>query len=485
MKLSEFLTEEQRAVYADANNTEITSICVKSEKCTHGAMFFCFDGKACSAEERANKAIKSGATALISAKPLKACINTRAINVVIEDPRGFLTKACKLFYDNPQKKLKTIAVVGTNGKTSVCTMIKNIFCSTGITCGSIGTFGADYAHTHVVTGMTTPDAPELYALLADMASRGVKVVCMELSAHAIYFKKADFIFDICVFTNCSPEHLDFFESYEFYRDTKISAFSEKSARLAVVNSDDECFKTIASIRSGGVITYGINNPSDVFAIDSECNRDGLSFVLNLFDAVYRIKNSLTGIFNVYNMMAAATVCALCGVKTARITKILCSFTPISGRMERVCLKRKIYIDFAHTPIGLECALKALREVKGEGRLICVFGCGGNRDKTKRAEMGKISGTYADFTVITSDNPRFEEPGEIIAQIEGGIRKVSLKYIIISDREQAIKYAVTSSCENDVILIAGKGAEEYQEIMGTFRRFSDKEIACSVLNGDDE
>lgn len=501
MKLSEFLSSEQRCVYAGAESAEITSICVSSEKCEQGAMFFCFDGKACSAEERAKKAIKKGATALVSEKPLDFVINecarerscfkekqfnkNKIFNIVVDNPRDFLTNACKLFYDNPQKKLRTVAVVGTNGKTSVCTMIKNILCESGVNCGSIGTFGAFYGEKHVLTGMTTPDAPELYALLSDMAASGVKVVCMELSAHAIYFKKADFTFDIAVFTNCSPEHLDFFESYNAYCETKISAFSEKRARLAVVNSDDSCFAKIVSLRAGGLITYGINNPSDVFAIDAAAYKGGLAFVLNLFDAVYRIKSPLVGIFNVYNMLAASTVCALCGVKTARVAKSLCSFAPISGRMERVCLKRKIYVDYAHTPAGLECALKALREIKGNGRLICVFGCGGNRDKQKRPIMGEISGKYADFTIITSDNPRFEEPSEIIAQIESGIRNVTLNYIIISEREQAIKYAVNSARENDVVLIAGKGAEEYQEVMGAFRSFSDKETACSVVSGDDE
>lgn len=501
MKLSEFLTKAQLCDFAEAENVEISSICVSSEKCKSGAMFFCFDSKTCSFKERAKRAIKKGAVALVSEKPLTDVINeclcersrfngkksqeNKIYNIVVDTPRDFLTRACKLFYGNPQKKLRTVAIVGTNGKTSVCTMIKNILCDSKISCGAIGTFGAVYGEKQVATGMTTPDAPELYALLADMAASGVKVVCMELSAHAIYFKKADFTFDITVFTNCSPEHLDFFESYNAYCETKISAFSEKSTRLAVVNSDDSCFAKISNLRSGGLITYGINNPSDVFAIDAASLNGGLSFVLNLFDAVYRIKSSLVGIFNVYNMLAAATVCALCGVKTARVAKSLCAFLPVSGRMERICLKRRIYVDYAHTPAGLECALKALCEIKGSGKLICVFGCGGNRDKKKRPVMGEISGKYADFTVITSDNPRFEEPSEIIAQIEGGIRKVTLNYIIISDREQAIKYAVNSARENDVVLIAGKGAEEYQEVMGAFRRFSDKEAACAVFSGDDE
>lgn len=499
MKLKEFLNEEQLAKIGELKQKEIAAICVKSEKCIANSMFFCFDGRTHVAEESAREALKKGASVLVSERPLELPLSLKESNceknddieksgvvcLVVENARDFLTEACKIFYDNPQKKLKTIAVVGTNGKTSVCGMIKSMLCGSGTPCGAIGTFGASYGEKIVKTGMTTPDAPELYAILSDMIKSGMKAVCMELSAHAIFYKRADFTFDAVVFTNCSEDHLDFFKSYEEYRDVKISAFSQKKSRIAVVNCDDEAFPLIAASRKHGLITYGIENPSDVFAMDIEAKEGGSEFVMNLFDAVFRIKSSLIGKFNVYNMLAAATVCALFGVKTAKLARLLNCFMPISGRMERVCLKRRVYVDYAHTPDGLKKALIALRESNPYSRLICVFGCGGNRDKQKRPIMGEISGKYADFTIITSDNPRYEEPLEIISQIESGIRKSSLNYIIISDRAQAIKYAVDISDYKDVVLIAGKGAEEYQEIMGAQRRFLDKEVACAFLGNDDE
>lgn len=491
MKLGEILPENSTEKN-EIGEREITSICVKSEKCASGSMFFCFDAKTHSCETYAFDALSRGATVLVSERPIndiidKFCadfgVNVKPYNLVVKNARTFLTKACKAFYNDPQKKLRTIAVVGTNGKTSVCSMIKRILTDFGENCGFIGTFGAIYANKRIETKMTTPDAPELYEILDDMVKSGVKIAAMELSAHAIYFKKADFTFDIAVFTNCGRDHLDFFETFENYRATKVSAFSMRGARLAVVNGDDPCLPLIAAKRDRGLITYGIDKPCDVFAMDIVCKKDGTEFIINLFDAVYRVNCQAIGRFNVYNMLAAATVCALCGVKTDAVAKSLRSFLPVSGRLERVCLKKRVYIDYAHTPEGLENALKSLNEIKGDGKLICVFGCGGNRDKEKRPVMGEISGKYADFTVITSDNPRYEEPGEIISQIEKGIRNVSLGYIIIRDREQAIKYAIDEAGDGDVVLIAGKGAEEYQEIMGVFRRFSDKEIACACIDGE--
>ncbi len=500
MKLKEFFNDV-RFENGFAAQIEVSAISLKIEKCVSGCMFFCFEkdygaSLCCSAE-----AVKRGALVVVSEQKIEAeflknadcdfCSdNTKkqcAVNLVVQNARDFLTEACKVFYGNPQKKLKTIAVVGTNGKTTVCSLVKKLLSDSNIPCGAIGTFGAVYGENKIRTGMTTPDAPELYEIMADMVKCGMKAVCMELSAHAIFYKRADFSFDAVVFTNCSPEHLDFFKTYEKYRDTKISAFSVQKARIAVINSDDDCYALIQGFRKKerGVISYGIKNPSDVFAIDVRQKTDGAEFIINLFDAVYRIKSSLIGKFNVYNMLAAATVCALFGVKTADIAKLLSEFMPVCGRMERVCLKKRVYVDYAHTPDALKNALITLREIKGAGRLICVFGCGGNRDEQKREKMGEISGRYADFTVITSDNPRYEEPFKIISQIESGIRKSSLNYIVIGEREQAIKYAVGIAGENDVILIAGKGAEEYQEVMGTFRKFSDKEVACAFLNGEDE
>ena len=375
--------------------------------------------------------------------------------------------------------MRTIAIVGTNGKTTVCDLISNILNKNGVPCGKIGTSGATFKEYNVETGFTTPDTPILYSIMADMVKSGAKTVCMELSAHAIYYNKANFKFDMAVFTNCTPEHLDFFKDFDEYCEVKLKAFERKNSKICVVNSDSLLGKEISCFRRG-CITYGIENPADVFAIDIEQESYGTRFLINLFDTLYEIKSKLIGEFNVYNMLAASTVCALCGVKTEDIANSLCEINGVEGRMEKVCEKIKIYIDYAHTPDGLEKSLKTLKNISENNKLICVFGCGGNRDRSKRCVMGEISGKIADFTIITSDNPRFEDEDFIISQIEGGIRKITHEYITVRDRESAIEYAVQMANLGDYILIAGKGSEKYQEKMGVFKRFSDKEVALNAV-----
>lgn len=483
MNIKEVFANLSYQAIAINENTDITSICIKDSDCTPGSAFFCIKGNKTNGLNYIKNAINKGAVVIISEEYVNNCSIGQ---IIVKNIRESVALACDNFYKSPQKKLRKIAIVGTNGKTTVCELISFVLNKCGIPCGKIGTFGIDYADKHLNTGFTTPDTPTIYSALRDMVDSGMQAVCMELSAHAIHYNKANFKFDVTVFTNCTPEHLDFFESFDQYRETKVSAFKSKNSKLAVVNVDDITGQLISCMRGRGLITYGIENPADVFAIDYSEDENGMNFVINLFDTLHEIKNSYIGKFNLYNILATATTCALLGARTKEIAYHLCNVPIVKGRMEKVSDKIKIYVDYAHTPEGLKLALKTLSEIREAGKLICVFGCGGNRDATKREIMGEISGELADFTVITSDNPRFEEAQFIISQIERGIRRKTQNYITISDREQAIEYAVSKACEGDYILIAGKGAEEYQEQMGVFRRFSDKEIAQkSVINKYDE
>ncbi len=456
----------------------INSLHTNSANCKSSGLFFCIKGNTTDGHDYADIAIELGAVAVVCDKPLNIAIP----QIRVKNVRKALTFVCKRFYSDPQKKLLTVGVVGTNGKTTVCETVCEILNGAGIACGKIGTFGAFYADKKITTGFTTPDSIALYSILNDMVECGIKAVCMELSAHAIFYGKSDFKFDVLVYTNCSPEHLDFFGTFEKYAQVKASAFTQKSCKLAVINTDDPLGLQIIAYRKSGVITYGVQNPADVFAIEINESRYGCSFIMNLFDVLYDVSSNRLGTYNVYNLLAAATASALCGVKTDFIADKIQSLSPVEGRMERVAEKINIFIDYAHTPDGLENALKTLNSVKGNKQLICVFGCGGNRDKSKRPVMGEISGKYADFTVITSDNPRFEEEGEIIRQIESGIRTVTYDYITVADRAKAIEYAVNRACTGDYILIAGKGAEKFQECMGVTRYFSDRETACSCVIG---
>lgn len=462
------------------DDAEISSFALSHNDCADGSMFFCIKGNNCDGEAYVSRAIKNGAVAVVSSKPLDCGVP----NVVVKDVRKAMTDICKKFYSNPQKKMKMIGVVGTDGKTTVCELVYRMLEDAGIKCGKIGTFGAAYGDRKIDTGMTTPDPPALYKILKDMSDDGVQAVCMELSAHAIYYKKADFVFDILIFTNCTRDHLDFFVNVDRYRSVKASAFVQKNCRLAVVNLDDPLGVIIALKRKSGTITYGIEQPADIFAVDVSEESDGVRFIINLFDKLYDLKSGLIGRFNVYNLLAAATACALCGLKTDYIAEEIPRLRGVRGRMQKVHSDPDVFIDYAHTPTGLKNALSALRRTT-KGRLICVFGCGGNRDFGKRAEMGKVSGEFADIGVITCDNPRFEDANAIICEIEKGVRSVkNAEYVTIADRKLAIEYALQIANECDTVLIAGKGCEDYQEVMGVKLHFSDEEIACAYYKKEE-
>lgn len=456
------------------DDVDVKSLALSHNDCKDGSIFFCIKGNNCDGEAYIDSAAKNGAVAVVTTRPIDCSLT----DVVVKDVRKAMNAICKRFYSDPQKKLKLIGVVGTDGKTSVCELTCQMLNEAGVKCGKIGTNGAFFDGKEIDTGMTTPDPPLLYKLLSEMVAGGVKAVCMELSVHAIYYKKADFVFDILIFTNCTRDHLDFFGSIEQYRRVKASAFVQKNCRLAVVNADDPLGLIIALKRKTATITYGIDQPSDTFAVDIKETAEGMCFIINLFDKLYDLKTKLIGRFNVYNLLAAATACALCGLKTDYIAEKIPELGCVRGRMQRVHSMPNVYIDYAHTPDGLENALSALKK-STEGKLICVFGCGGNRDYGKRKEMGKISGRLADLTVITCDNSRFEDVNAIINEIEKGVREVdNVEYVTISDRKLAIEYALRYATVADTVLIAGKGCECYQEVMGVKIPFSDEETACA-------
>ena len=313
-----------------------------------------------------------------------------------------------------------------------------------------------------------------------MADAGVKCVIMEVSAHALYLNKTEGInFEVGVFTNLTQDHLDFFENMEKYKKAKLKLFEDNRCKFIVSNSDDETGHEIIK-NSKNAVSYGINNPADVFAVNIKESDMGTEYFINLFDRVYEIKTPLIGKFIVYNSLAAATASALLGVKTDAAKNGLSDMKTVSGRMEKVYGEKfDVFIDYAHTPDGLKKSLESLKPLC-KNRLICVFGCGGNRDVSKRRLMGRISGELADFTVITSDNPRYEEPMKIIGEIETGMLEVSKKYVIVQNRVEGIRYALEYAKDGDSVLIAGKGSEKYQEILGTKHMYNDKDTVREIM-----
>ncbi len=457
---------------------EVEGVKIDSNKVTKGDLFICIKGGDFDGHNFATNAELYGASAVVAERKLDLSIP----QIIVEDTRQAMSFFAREFYSAPDRKLKLIGVVGTNGKTTTTHIIKTILENSGVKCGVIGTLGVFYGDKVIEPTLTTPDPLELYKIFSEMVECGIKAVVMEVSAHAIYFEKVKGLnFEVGVFTNFTRDHLDFFEDMEKYKQTKLSFFKNNNCKYVVTNSDDELGLEIANTREDS-ISYGIYNPSDVFGIDIKSSRFGSSFVLNLFDCIYSVDLNLIGEFNIYNALASATATALFGIKTDKIILGLKRVQSVSGRLECVYDGRyRVFVDYAHTPDGLEKTLNSLRKIT-EKRLICVFGCGGNRDKGKRQVMGEISGKLADFTVVTSDNPRYEEPMEIIMEIEKGVLKQSKSYVLIQDRKDAIEYAMNMADEGDVIVVAGKGSEKYQETLGIKRVYNDKDTVSEIIRG---
>lgn len=475
MLLKNLIKNLKQAKIVGNPDVDIKDIVINSKKTTKSCLFFCLKGRDFNGTDFVKEAISGGAVAIVTEKEIGLPIT----QIIVQDCRKALSVVCSNFYHNPEKKMKIIAIIGTNGKTTTAHYVYSILKNADYKVGLMGTLGVKYLDKYIESDLTTPDPCKFYYLLSKMACEGITHLVMELSAHAIYYDKTFGIkYEACVFTNLSQDHLDFFNTMEEYKRAKLKFFEEYYCKYKVVNNDDEVGLEICNRHKA--ISYGINNPADVFAIRVKQKADYSTFVINLFDCVYDVKLKMIGIHNVYNALGASTVCALLGVKTYQIVEGLRKIESVDGRLENVYSNKfNVFIDYAHTPDGLEKSLTVLKPLCKK-RLICVFGCGGNRDSTKRTIMGGISGKLADFTIVTTDNPRYEEPMSIINQIEEGLIKEKGEYILIQDRKQAIKYALDIVNDGDIVLIAGKGGEKYQEVLGVKKLFEDKKFVKDYL-----
>ncbi|MBQ7913525.1 MAG: UDP-N-acetylmuramoyl-L-alanyl-D-glutamate--2,6-diaminopimelate ligase [Clostridia bacterium] len=478
MRLSK-LAETLEGEYV-GGEAEIAALNVDSRKKVKNALFICVSGENVDSHELVAEAVRGGAVAFVTEKRLQVDLP----QIVVKDSRAALGLVASAFYGNPARRLKMIGVTGTNGKTTTAHMLASILRATGKKVGIIGTLGVTYANKRLPANLTTPDPIELNEALADMLIHGVEYVVMEVSAHALYYKKIEGVtFVACIFTNLTQDHLDFFASMEEYAKAKQVLFSTKICDLAILNGDDKLGRQIGEAfekEGGKSFYYGLETPSDCFAVITDESLDGTECMLNINDELCRVSLPLFGIYNVYNALAAASCATLLGVGKG-VKKGLFALKSVCGRMERVSSLRggEIFIDFAHTPDGLEKSLSALKK-HCRGRLICVFGCGGNRDADKRPLMGETAAKNTHFSILTSDNPRYEDPLDIITEIEKGYRRFSTRYVIVPDRRKAIAYALETLQKEDVLLIAGKGGEEYQEVMGIKYPFNDYTVVEELL-----
>ena len=483
MRLSKLVSSLNGAkiIYGGDWEREIISLHTDSRKTSKSSLFICLSGANSDGHEYALEAVKKGAVAIVTERELSVGVP----QFVVEDTREAVSLLASSFYGKPTEQLKVVGITGTNGKTTTSYMLAEILKSAGKNVGVIGTLGVQYGRKRRSSELTTPDPIELQEIFADMLLCGMEYVVMEVSAHALYYKKvAGVCFSACIFTNLTQDHLDFFPSMQSYKEAKSTLFLPKVAPVAIMNGDDETGREFGRLReekAGKNVFYGLNSPADCFAIVTDENLQGSECMLNLNDKLCRVRLRMTGQHNVYNALAAAACAAELGIDGDAMAQGLSNMKGVCGRLQNVGALHgaEIYVDFAHTPDGLAKSLDTLKK-HCKGRLVCLFGCGGNRDKSKRAIMGETAAKKSDFTVLTSDNPRYEDPLDIITDIERGYRRYSPRYVVVPDRKKAIDYALDFLQKDDVLLVAGKGGETYQEIMGIKYAFNDNDIIGKLL-----
>ena len=481
MLLSVLAREAASQVLEIRGDAEIGSLSMDSRKKTDRGLYFCVPGARFDGHKFAPQAMENGAVALVVTHFLEELPTVP--QVAVRNVRAAMSLMAAAFFGHPDKEMKLLGVTGTKGKTTTSYLIKAIMEEAGCKVGLIGTTGNMIGHEYLKSEFTTPEPIDFFRTLRAMRDAGVTVVSMEVSAHAIEMGRlAGVHFEAGCYTNLSQDHLDLFGTMERYFECKKSFFRPEWIENAAINVDDDTSASILADIRVPHSTYGICNNADIFARDIEISEDGVHFIMKLSDvAEIPVNLKLTGMFNVYNALAAAAVGLIMGVAPQVITTALEKVKSVPGRAEMLDTRTpyKVILDYSHSPDALENILTAVKAF-ARGRVISLFGCGGDRDHLKRPMMGEISGRLADFSILTSDNPRTEDPFEILAAIEEGIRPTGGQYTVIENRREAIRYALQMAREGDIIILAGKGHETYQEIMGVKRPFDEKVVVKELL-----
>ena len=480
MKLKALIGNVPDIVCTTGNmDVEIGELCVDSRKAAPGALFFCTPGLHMDAHDFAPQAVEKGVVALVVQRLLPLDVP----QVQVKDVRTAISYIASEYFGNPSQKLMMLGITGTKGKTTTSFLVKAIMEAAGIRTGLIGTVCSMIGDETVPNRLTTPDPIETQTLLKRMVDAGVECVIMEVSAHALDMRRlAGMKFKVAAFSNFSQDHLDYFADKDAYFAAKMKLFAPDVCQSIVYNVDDE--RVAAAIRAldRGAMRIGIRESSDVYANDIEISERGSSFLMTWHKRFRTtISLHLAGIFNVYNALLAAGICICAGAGPESIRQGLESVYSVPGRIELLDTGTpyRVILDYAHSPDSLENILKAVRET-AKGRMIALFGCGGDRDRAKRPLMGEIAGELADYCILTSDNPRNEDPMEILDAIEAGIKPTGCEYIVIENRREAIRYALTHAARDDVVVLAGKGHETYQEIRGVKHPFDEKVVVRELL-----
>ena len=463
-------------VSENLKNIEITDITCDSRKVIKGSAFICINGFNADGHDFALSAVDLGASVIIAEKPTGA-----PIEIIVEDTHKAYAQMSANYFGNPSRCFKLIGVTGTNGKTSVTYMLKAIIESKGYKTGLIGTIQNIVGEKIIEAVNTTPDAYGLNKLFAQMRDAGCEYVIMECSSHALDQKRIyDLDFEVAAFTNLTQDHLDYHENMENYLEAKSRLFS--MCKNAVINVDDDYGKRIADLVNCNIMTYAVQDRAATYSANGiNMKPDGIEYEMVSDYTIKRIKLKTGGKFTIYNSLCAAVCAKALGFNEDEIASALDNMSGVKGRAEVVNTGKDftVIIDYAHTPDGLENILSTFKELK-RGRLVCLFGCGGNRDKTKRPIMGSIAAKLSDFVIITSDNPRQEDPNLIINDILVGIKNCKTPYVVIENRADAIKYAVQNARTDDIIVLAGKGHETYQILNSGKIDLDEREIIAEAL-----
>ena len=486
MKLSEVLQGLKFEVLQGSTGISFHDIRNDSRKVQPGDLFFCISGAVSDGHKYVQDVAEKGAAVIVVEKPVAVPDTVTVIRV--ENTRYAMGMISSAFYGKPSEKLKVIGLTGTKGKTTTTYMIREMLERSGIKTGLIGTIEIMDGKQRIPANNTTPESMLLHKYLRDMVDNGCQAVVMEVSSQGLMLDRvAGVSFDYGIFTNLSKDHIGPNEhaSFEEYRDWKAKLFT--LCKTGIFNVDDANAGYMMEHATCEKVTYGEQADADYRAQDVELYREkgvlGIQYILcGKLEA--KIVVDLPGEFSVHNSLAAIAVADLLQVSVADIQNIL-KEVKVRGRVEMIPISDAftLMIDYAHNAMALESLLTALRAYNPK-RLIPLFGCGGNRSRDRRFEMGEVSGTMADFTIITSDNPRDEEPLAIMDDIETGMKKTTGAYVKIADRKEAIRYAILHAKEGDVVVLAGKGHEDYQEIHGVKHHMDERELICEILEEED-
>lgn len=481
MKLKELMESLEVVEVLGDQDKEIRGVTYDSRKALPGYLFICIDGFATDGHKYAQQAVDNGACALVVEKNISVIGEDVAI-VRVKNSREALALISARWFGNPSGSMTLVGVTGTKGKTTTTYMIRSILEKAGRTVGLIGTVANCIGREKIPARRTTPESYDLQEMFEKMKEKGADTVVMEVSSQGLKLHRVTGCdFDIGLFTNFSKDHIGGFEhpDMEDYFTSKLRLFS--MCKRGIVNVDAVYSERVIDEAACEILTFGIEKPAVVRAENITTHSDSVEFTAVTPWFRERVKVSVPGFFSVYNALGAIAVCGLLGVPFEAIREGLLK-VQVPGRAEVVPTPGQDYtvmIDYAHTPDSLENILFTVKEF-ARGRLISVFGCGGDRDRTKRPLMGEVSGRIADFTIITSDNPRTEEPSQILRDIEEGMRKTKGKYVVIEDRTEAIRYAMENAESGDIIVLSGKGHETYQIFRDKTIHYDEREIVENIL-----